>query len=112
MSSDKKITLRPVTEMYEEFLFSVYASSRAEELARVPWNAEQKDAFLRMQFAAQNQHYRAQYPQANHDIILADGVAVGRIYLNRGQDDFHILDITILPEHRNAGTGSRVLRQV
>jgi RimJ/RimL family protein N-acetyltransferase len=112
MSSDKKITLRPVTEAYEEFLFSVYASSRAEELARIPWNAEQKDAFLRMQFKAQKQHYAAEHPQAVHEIIWADGIPVGRIYLDRSSEALHILDITILAEHRNGGIGSFVLRQV
>lgn len=112
MSSEKKITLRPVSEADEEFLFSVYASSRSEELARIPWNAEQKTAFLRMQFTAQKQHYAAEHPMATHEIIFADGIPVGRIYLNRSSDAFHILDITVLAEHRNGGIGSFVLRQL
>lgn len=112
MSSEKKITLHPVTEADEEFLFSVYSSSRAEELARIPWNAEQKTAFLRMQFTAQKQHYAAEHPAATHEIISADGIPVGRIYLDRSREAFHILDITVLAEHRNGGIGSFVLRQV
>lgn len=112
MSSEKKITLRPVTGADEEFLFSVYSSSRVEELARVPWNAEQKAAFLRMQFTAQKQHYAAEHPTAAHEIISADGIPVGRIYLDRSTAAFHILDITVLSEHRNGGIGSFVLRQV
>jgi GNAT superfamily N-acetyltransferase len=112
MTSEKNITLRPVTEADDDFLFSVYASSRAEELARVPWNDEQKDAFLRMQFTAQKQHYAAQHPEAAHEIICADGTPVGRIYLDRSSEAFHILDITVLAEHRNGGIGSFVLRQV
>ena len=36
-------------------LFSrVYASTREEELRRVAWTPEQKDAFLRQQFEAQD----------------------------------------------------------
>lgn len=112
MTPEKKITLRPVTAADEEFLFAVYASTRAEELARVPWSTEQKDAFARMQFAAQQQHYPEQYPGANHDVILADGVSVGRIYLDRNSQGLHILDITVLPQHRGAGVGSQVLRQI
>jgi ribosomal protein S18 acetylase RimI-like enzyme len=112
MTSEKKITLRPVTSADEEFLLSVYASTRSEEMARVPWTQEQKDAFVRLQFAAQQQHYPAQYPQANHDVISVDGVPVGRIYLDRSKEGLHILDITVLPQYRSAGIGSKVLRQV
>lgn len=112
MTSEKKITVRPVTSADEEFLLSVYASTRAEELARVPWTKEQKDAFVRMQFVAQQQHYPEQYPQANHDVISADGVPVGRIYLDGSGEGLHILDVTLLPQYRSAGIGSKVLRQV
>lgn len=110
--SSTNIALRPVTEADDKFVFSAYASTRAEELARVPWPQEQKDAFLQMQFAAQKRHYAAEYPQANHDLILANGVPAGRVYLDRSGDEFHILDITVLPQHRNAGIGSWLLRQV
>lgn len=108
----REITLRPITGEDDEFLLSVYASTRSEEMAHVPWSAEQRDAFVRMQFGAQKQHYAAEYPQAVHFMIRADGNPVGRIYLDRGEKAFHILDITILPQHRNAGAGSFVLRQV
>ena len=108
----KNITLRPVTESDEEFLLAVYASTRAEEMERVPWTAEQKDAFVRMQFAAQKSHYAAEYPRASHDVICVDGTPVGRIYLDRDAGKLHILDITVLPQHRNAGIGSFLLRQL
>ena len=108
----KDITLRPVTESDDDFLLGLYASTRAEEMARVPWTAEQKDAFVRMQFEAQKRHYAAEYPQSRHDLICADGIPVGRIYLDRDASRFYILDITVLPQHRNAGIGSFLLRQL
>jgi len=110
--SSANIALRPVTDADESFILAVYASTRAEELARVPWTQEQKDAFIHMQFAAQKRHYAAEYPQASHDIIVADGAPVGRIYLDRAAQEFHILDVTVLPQHRNRGIGSWLLRQV
>lgn len=112
MTSERKISLRPATGADDDFLLSVYASTRADELALVPWTVEQKDAFVRMQFEAQARHYAAEHPQANHDILCADGSPVGRIYLDRSGEEFHILDITVLPQHRNVGTGSFILRQV
>ena len=112
MSQERKISLRPVEQADDEFLLSVYASTRADELARVPWPPEQKEAFVRMQFEAQKRHYAAQYPKATHDIICVDGAPVGRLYLSRGADEFHILDITVLPQHRNSGTGSFLIREL
>jgi ribosomal protein S18 acetylase RimI-like enzyme len=112
MAQEKTITLRSVNDSDEDFLLSVYGSSRAEELAQVPWSAEQKDAFVQMQFSAQTRHYAAEYPQAAHQIICADGTPVGRIYFDQSESAFHILDITVLPAHRNRGIGSFVLRQL
>jgi ribosomal protein S18 acetylase RimI-like enzyme len=112
MISREKITLRPVVDQDDNFLLSLYAGTRTAELAQVPWSTEQKEAFVRMQFSAQKQHYATEYPQANHDLICIDGVPVGRLYLLRAVDLLHILDITVLPEHRKSGIGSSLLGQV
>ena len=112
MISSEKITLRPVTGQDDNFLLSVYANTRTAELAQVPWSPEQKEAFVHMQFTAQKQHYATEYPQADHDLICVDGVPVGRLYLARAADVLHILDITVLPEHRNSGIGSFLLGRV
>jgi ribosomal protein S18 acetylase RimI-like enzyme len=107
-----KITLRPVQESDDEFLLKVYGSTREQELAQVPWTAEQKQQFVRMQWEAQRNHYAAQHPHASHEIIYIEGIAAGRLYLDRSGEKFHILDITILPEHRNRGAGSFLLNQI
>jgi len=104
--------LRPVTEADASVLLELYASSRAQELSVVPWTPEQKKAFVEMQFAAQQAHYKAEHPQAGHSMICLEGVPVGRLYLDRAAEKFHILDITVLPQQRNAGIGSWVLRQI
>ncbi len=110
--SSPQITLRPVTGADDQFIFSCYASTRAQELAQVPWPAEQKEAFARMQYTAQKNHYAAEAPRASHEVIYAGETPVGRLYVDRGEDALHILDITVLPEHRNHGTGSLLLRRL
>lgn len=112
MTSDGQITLRPATEADDDFIFNCYASTREQELAQVPWTAEQKESFVRMQYAAQKNHYAAEAPRASHDVIYVDATPVGRIYLDRRDDALHILDITVLPQHRNQGTGSLLLRRL
>lgn len=109
MIEPEQLRLRPVEPADEAFLLSVYASTRADEMQRVPWNTEQKESFVRMQFAAQQRHYAAENPRASHDVILLQGSPVGRIYVDRRVDAIHILDITVLPQHRNQGVGSHVL---
>lgn len=108
----EQIRLRKAVPADDDFILSLYASTRADELQRVPWTPEQKDAFVRMQFAAQKQHYAANYPQARHDVICVKEAAVGRIYLDRGAKVFHILDITVSPQNRNQGIGEALLRRL
>lgn len=111
MSPDK-LTLRPVSDSDEPFLLSLYGSTRQQELAMVPWTTEQKHHFVRMQWEAQKKHYAAEHPNASHVVICSEAGAVGRLYLDRTTEQFHILDISLLPEHRNQGAGSFLLGQI
>jgi GNAT superfamily N-acetyltransferase len=108
----KDITLRPVGPGDHEFLVEVYASTRAEELTLVPWTSEQQQAFIRSQFAAQQDYYAQKYPAANHDIIVSDNRQVGRLYVARLDHEIRIVDITLLPGERNAGIGTHLLKQL
>jgi ribosomal protein S18 acetylase RimI-like enzyme len=112
MSQAGEISFRPVTEKDNALLLALYASTRAAELAQVPWSDPQKKAFVKMQFDGQTREYAARNPQATHEIICVKDQPVGRLYLSRKEDAFHILDITVLPEHRGAGTGLWVLRKI
>lgn len=104
------ITLRPVEPEDGPFLLRVYASTRNEELASVPWTGEQKEAFLEMQFGAQSRHYREHYPDADFLIILAEGRPTGRLYVARWPREVRIVDISLLPEYRGKGIGTSLLK--
>ena len=106
------VTLRPVSPDDYDFLVDVYGSTRAEEMALVPWTVEQQQMFVRSQFAAQQDHYSKTYPAASHDIILADDRPVGRLYVARLGHETRIVDITLLPAERNAGIGSYLIKQL
>jgi ribosomal protein S18 acetylase RimI-like enzyme len=107
-----KVTLRPVCDSDDPFLFALYASTRATEMTLVPWSEPQKQAFLQMQFSAQKSSYAKEYPSAQHSVICRDGDPAGRLYLDRSQQRFHILDITVAEPCRNQGIGSSVLREI
>ena len=66
MPDAPSITLRPVRPDDEMLLYTLYASTREEELALVDWDAPAKEAFLRMQFTAQQNHYQGFFPHGDH----------------------------------------------
>ena len=112
MSNNGQILLRDVLPEDRELLFRIYASTREAEMSLVPWSDEQKQAFLEMQFEAQDRDYRHRYPRGEFKIIMRNSDAVGRIYFNRGENLIHILDITVLPEYRNGGIGSKIMNDL
>ena len=105
-------TLRPASDDDLEFLYQVYASTRTEELAVVPWSEEEKAAFLRMQFEAQHSYYHQQFPAASFDIVLRHGEPAGRLYVEERPDEIRIIDIALLPRYRGRGIGSALLREI
>jgi ribosomal protein S18 acetylase RimI-like enzyme len=106
------ITRRDVCDADRPFLLELYASTRQAEMAMVPWTPQQKSAFVQMQFLAQLAGYRETYPDAIHEIIVAEDRPAGRVWLDRRQSELHILDVTIDPVCRNAGIGSAVIREI
>jgi ribosomal protein S18 acetylase RimI-like enzyme len=106
------ITLQPVCQLDDPFLFKLYADTRGSEMALVPWTDAQKQAFLEMQFTAQRSSYAKEYPGAQHTVIFRDNEPVGRLYVDRSQERFHILDITVANTCRKQGIGSVVLRKI
>ena len=105
-------TLRPVQDEDEMLLLEIYSSTRADEMALVPWDEAQKQAFLQMQFSAQQKHYRAYFPHATHEMILAEGQPVGRLYIDRRETEIRILDVTLLPQARGHGIGTQILPDI
>jgi len=106
------LTLRPIAAEDMDLLCRVYASTREEELAQVEWGAGQKAAFLQMQFDAQHAYYQENYPNAQFQVILVNGEPAGRLYVDRRAAEIRIVDIALLPEYRNRGVGSALLRDI
>jgi len=104
--------LRPPGDGDAEALYRIYASTRSAELAQVPWSEAEKSGFLREQFRCQCLDWERHYPDAERRLILVDGQAVGRLYVDRGPTEVRIIDIALLPTFRGRGIGGRLLRQV
>lgn len=106
------ISFRPITDLDEQLLRRIYGSTRADELAAVPWTEPEKVAFLNAQFEAQHKYYREMFPDAQFSIIEQGRKPIGRLYLDRREDEHRLIDIALLPEFRGRGLGGELMQGV
>jgi ribosomal protein S18 acetylase RimI-like enzyme len=106
------VTLRPVTDDDRAFLVDVYESTRDEELSQVDWAEGQREAFVRMQFDAQDAEYRQRNPGGTFDVIEVGRRPAGRLYVDRRPGDIRIVDIALLPEFRGCGVGGQLIARL
>ena len=109
--SSPSITVRPAEPDDAAFLAQLFASTRPEfNFLDLP--ESQKQSLMTMQFNAQRQQYDASYPEAESAIILLHGQPVGRMLVDRNEREFTLIDIALSPEHRNAGIGTKLIREL
>ena len=106
------VRLRPAGLEDKPFLRQLFATTRAEELALMPWDDHQKETFISMQFNAQDQQYAMSYPQADHNIILLKDVPIGRMMVARNDTAISLVDIALVPEFRNVGIGTGLIKDL
>ncbi|MBD8499462.1 GNAT family N-acetyltransferase [Paenibacillus arenosi] len=94
----------------EPFLFELYADSRRKEILAWEWDEMTRDAFLQMQWKAQQHSYAVQYPDAQHFIIeTKEHIPVGRYILWDSNQHTTLVDLTIHSLYRNQGIGTSIL---
>ena len=106
------IVLREESEADLPFLIDLYASTRADELAQVPWPEAQKRAFLEHQFTLQREQYRLHYDGAEWLLIEREAGPVGRLYLRRGRTEVRLMDIALVPAVRRGGLGTQLTQRL
>jgi GNAT superfamily N-acetyltransferase len=104
------VTLRPVQPDDEGFIFTLYAASRSDEMAAWGWPEAQQEAFLRLQFNGRQQHYKTQFPQAEHQIIMLDELPIGGMVTVKLDNAFRLADIVLLPEYRGKGYAAALIQ--
>lgn len=102
-------TIRHRVDADMAFLSTLYASTREDEMRIVPWPPEVKQAFLQDQFNKQHTHYLSGYPDALWLILEQAGEPAGRIYVEQTNSEIRLMEISLLPAHRNAGLGTSLM---
>jgi len=108
----EKLSFRPITEQDVEFLYEVYAGTREEEMNLTGWEEQQKEEFLRMQFNLQHTQYLQNYREANFEIIFFEKTPAGRLYVDRREKEIRLIDLALLPQFRNLGIGTTILKDL
>jgi ribosomal protein S18 acetylase RimI-like enzyme len=52
------------------------------------------------------------YPRTDDRIVFLNGCAIGRMMIDRSEASILLRDIALLTEYRNAGLGSRLIRDL
>ena len=102
-------TLRRATDADLPALQQLYADTRADEMAGVPWPPAAKQGFLAQQFALQHQHYVSHYAGADFMVVERQGVVQGRYYLLRAEPEHLVIDISLLAAQRGQGLGRALI---
>jgi GNAT superfamily N-acetyltransferase len=103
------VTARPAHSGDQDFLYALYAATRAAELVVMGWPEEMRQAFLDQQFNAQHRHYRECYADALWLLLLRNGQPIGRLYWWADGNSTTLIDISLMPDVRGQGIGSAVL---
>jgi ribosomal protein S18 acetylase RimI-like enzyme len=104
------LSLRPALPADEVFLYQLIYENLFEKLAAWAWDASVRGPLLKMQIDGQRASYAAEFPHADHGIILLDDRPIGRLIVDRGPEIHHLVDITILKQNRRAGIGGALIR--
>jgi len=115
IDNDKEIivSLRLAAEVDTALLVAIYSDSRFEEMQQVShWGDAEKAEFLNFQFNAQDVHYRHHYPKAEYLIIEYHGLDVGRLYIERREQEMCIMDIAILHPYRRRGLARKLITEL
>lgn len=108
------LALRAAKDRDAPALLALYASTREDELAAVPWAAATKADFLARQFELQHHHYVTHFPGADFLVLDSPGGIVGRLYrgASPGEACDTVIDVCLLPAWRGRGLGTALLRAV
>ena len=104
--------MRPRSEEDEALLEALFVQSHAAEFAALQLHEAALQQLLAMQYRGRNMTYAAQYPKASDEVVCVDGVAVGRMTVNRSAEQVRLVDIVLREDQRGRGVGSVLLQRL
>jgi ribosomal protein S18 acetylase RimI-like enzyme len=95
-------TLRPATKDDYDFLYALHVATMKKYVTAVwGWNE-----------SAQRQLFRARLDPEHTQIVVVDGVDAGVLKLDRGDTEYFVNNIGLMPEYQNRGIGTAILTDI
>jgi GNAT superfamily N-acetyltransferase len=107
-----RLSMRPETDADAAFLFHLFASTKAAEMALMPLDETGRMHLLDMQFRSMTATYRHSFPNARFDVVELDATPVGRLITDVRPDCVYYVDIALLPERQGAGIATALMNAV
>jgi len=103
------LKLRPVRDDDAGFVESLYRSTR-DDLRMLDAEPDAVESLIEMQYQAQTHGYDEQFPNAWHFVVEYLGDRIGRVIMDFGPNEVHVVDIAFIPAARGKGHGAQVLK--
>jgi len=103
------LSVRPALPQDNQFVHELIYAVLFEQLCADTWDPAIRDQLLNLQIRAKHGSYRVVHPNADYAIVMLDGQRVGRMIIDRSGEFYHLVDISIAPQHRRAGIGTRMV---
>jgi len=85
-----------------EFIFNLKKSTLKAHIEKIwGWDDEYQRQVLSTEFIEENNY-----------MIYSDGVIIGVLEINETIDEFHIVELEIVPEYQRKGIGSAILQDI
>ena len=110
---DGALTFRPErdTQADRNFLYALFAASKAADMALMPIDLAARDFLLRAQYRSMTATYRQNYPTARWEVVELGEERIGRLITYVGERFVNYVDIALAPETQGRGLATRVMTQ-
>ncbi len=109
VQSPVNLQLSRASEADAAFQLELYTDVHAAEFAALGLAPTPLRQLLEMQFRAQRQGYRTQFPEAIDEIIVVNGRPAGRLLVSETAGEIRLVDLALLAARRGQGVGTAVL---
>ncbi len=106
------VTRRPADKSDRDFLFELFTQSVGPDAMLEGLDAEERATLFKMQFEAREDQYQQTWPDANFDVLFLRDEPIGNVYVDRGSNEYTLIDISLLPKYRNRGVGTAIVTEL
>jgi GNAT superfamily N-acetyltransferase len=101
--------VRPALPQDDRFQYDLAYGVMHDQLHAHLWDPNIRHPLLDLQVRSKHSSYAVVHPHADYAIIMLDDQPVGRMIIDRSGEFYHLVDISIVPQQRSAGIGTRLV---